>query len=74
MDPRHKLYKSFDKLAVDPDRMSARTDAEASQNQATSGVTVEGLKGKLERELGATYVEIEDMSGKHLSCFTCSLL
>lgn len=65
MDPRHKLYKSFDKLAVDPEEeMSARTDTEAAQVQATSGVTMEGLKMKLEEQLGATYVEIEDMSGK----------
>ncbi|KAF2656002.1 bola-like protein [Lophiostoma macrostomum CBS 122681] len=63
MDPRHKLYKSLDKLTVDPDKMSARTNAEASQAQASSGVTVEGLKSKLEQELAATYVEIEDMSG-----------
>jgi hypothetical protein len=71
MDPRHKLYKSFDKLAVDSEEMSARTDTEAAQVQATSGVTMEGLKKKLEEQLGATYVEIEDMSGKRctLYCF-----
>jgi hypothetical protein len=28
-----------------------------------SGVTVEGLKEKLAAQLGAQYVEIEDMSG-----------
>ncbi|KAF2267393.1 bola-like protein [Lojkania enalia] len=43
--------------------MSARTDTQAQQVQASTGVTVEGLKAKLERDLGATYVEIEDMSG-----------
>lgn len=64
MDPRHQLSKSLDKLAVDPQNMSARTDAEAAQVQASSGVTVEGLKSKIEEQLGATYVEIEDMSGK----------
>ncbi|KAF2746935.1 bola-like protein [Sporormia fimetaria CBS 119925] len=43
--------------------MSARTDTEAAQVQATSGVTIEGLRQKLEEQLGATYVEIQDMSG-----------
>lgn len=64
MDPRHQLYKSFDKLAVDPQNMSARTDTEAAQVAATSGVTIDGLKKKLEEKLEATHVEIEDMSGK----------
>ena len=66
MDPRHKLYKTLDTLAIEPDpneTMSARTDAEATNVQATSGVTMEGLKKKLEEGLGATYVEIEDLSG-----------
>ncbi|KAF1973342.1 bola-like protein [Bimuria novae-zelandiae CBS 107.79] len=64
MDPRHKLYKQLDSLTVDPDiAMSARTDAEAASNAASSGVTPEGIKGKLEQGLGATHVEIEDMSG-----------
>lgn len=44
--------------------MSARTDAEAAQVQATSGVTMEALEKKLKEQLGATFVEIEDMSGK----------
>lgn len=43
--------------------MSARTDAEAAQVQATSGVTMEALEKKLKEQLGATFVEIEDMSG-----------
>jgi hypothetical protein len=65
MDPRHKLYKTLDKLSVNPnDKMSARTDVEAENVQVTSGVTIEGLKKKLEEELSAEYVEIEDMSGK----------
>ncbi|KAF1834291.1 bola-like protein [Decorospora gaudefroyi] len=66
MDPRHKLYKTLDKLAIDPETtatMSARTDEEAERVQATSGVTIAGLKRKLEEGLGATYVEIEDLSG-----------
>jgi hypothetical protein len=44
--------------------MSARTDDEAEKVQATSGVTMEDLKKKLEDGLGATHVEIEDLSGK----------
>lgn len=66
MDPRHKLYKTFDTLALNPEdsgTMSARTDTEATSVQATSGVTMEGLKKKLEDGLQATYVEIEDLSG-----------
>jgi hypothetical protein len=72
MDPRHKLYKSLDKLSVDSPTnasMSARTDEEAAQVQAssgvTSGVTMDLIKRKLEDGLGATYVEIEDMSGMY---------
>jgi hypothetical protein len=68
MDPRHKLYKTLDNLAIEPDTrdtMSARTDEEAANVQATSGVTMEGLEKKLKEGLGATYVEIEDLSGKH---------
>ena len=63
MDPRHKLYKTLDNLAIEPDatnNMSARTDV-----QATSGVTMEGLERKLKEGLGATYVEIEDLSGTY---------
>ncbi|KAI9727294.1 MAG: hypothetical protein M1828_006913 [Chrysothrix sp. TS-e1954] len=43
--------------------MSARTDVEASQTQASTGITPETLKQKLEDSLGATHVDIEDMSG-----------
>lgn len=61
MDLRHQLYKSLDKLAVDPDTtMSGMTDSEP----ASSGVTIEGLRQKLVERLDATHVEIEDLSGK----------
>ncbi|KAJ4338897.1 hypothetical protein N0V87_003583 [Didymella glomerata] len=66
MDPRHKLTKSLDQLFVDkenPTIMSARTDDEAARNAASSGVTPDAIKQKLEQNLGATHVEIEDMSG-----------
>ncbi|KAF2753766.1 bola-like protein [Pseudovirgaria hyperparasitica] len=43
--------------------MSARPDQEANQVQASTGITAEFLKAKLETELGATHVSIEDMSG-----------
>jgi hypothetical protein len=62
MDPRHQLYKSLDKLAVDPDAM----DTSADNDPASSGVTIEGLKQKLVDGLGATHVEIEDLSGRYL--------
>ncbi|ORY01349.1 bola protein [Clohesyomyces aquaticus] len=61
LDPRIQLSKTLNKLAVD--NMSARTDSEAAQAQASSGVTPESLKKKLKEQLGATYVEVEDMSG-----------
>jgi hypothetical protein len=64
MDPRHQLSKSLDKLVVDPQKMSARTDTEAAPAQADTGVTVQKLKRKIEEQLDATHVEIEDMSGK----------
>ena len=46
--------------------MSARSDIEANQNQAETGVTPEKLRQTLESELGATYVSIEDMSGRSI--------
>lgn len=66
MDPRHTLYKTLDKLTVDPNNpaaMSARTDQEAASVQASSGVTPEGIEKKLKEGLGAEYVEIADLSG-----------
>ncbi|KAF1916169.1 bola domain-containing protein [Ampelomyces quisqualis] len=66
MDPRHTLYKNFDKLAVDPANtgtMSARSDDEAAQVAASSGVTPESIEKKLKEGLGAVYVEIADLSG-----------
>jgi len=65
MDPRHKLYKQLDSLAIDPElRMSAKTDTDAAQEAASSGITPEGIRTRLEEGLGATHVEIEDMSGR----------
>ncbi|EGP86700.1 unnamed protein product [Zymoseptoria tritici ST99CH_3D1] len=43
--------------------MSARTDAEAEQNQITSGVTPDTLTSSLKEKLEATHVEIMDLSG-----------
>ncbi|KAL5120908.1 hypothetical protein ACEQ8H_001095 [Pleosporales sp. CAS-2024a] len=43
--------------------MSARTDHEAAQVQATSGVTPESIEKKLKEDLGAVHVEIADLSG-----------
>lgn len=64
MDPRHKLYKQLDTLTVNSgNAMSARTDSEAVQNASNSGVTPAAIKQRLEEGLGATHVEIEDMSG-----------
>ncbi|KAG8628637.1 hypothetical protein KVT40_002502 [Elsinoe batatas] len=43
--------------------MSARTDSEAMEVQATSGVTPDSLRTTLVEKLQATHVEIEDLSG-----------
>ncbi|KAF2152759.1 bola-like protein [Myriangium duriaei CBS 260.36] len=43
--------------------MSARTDAEATAVQSTTGITPDTLKSTLLERLGATHVEIEDLSG-----------
>lgn len=43
--------------------MSARTDLEATQNQASSGVTTNTLTKTLTQKLEATHVDIEDLSG-----------
>lgn len=77
MDPRHKLSKSLDQLFVDPSNptiMSARTDDEAARNAASSGVTPELIKQKLESSLGATHVEIEDLSGTFFSAWNLDVL
>jgi hypothetical protein len=63
MDPRHTLYRTLENLTIDPKAMSARTDQEASNVQATSGVTPEGIEKKLKEGLAAEYVEIADLSG-----------
>jgi hypothetical protein len=68
MDPRHKLYKQLNNLTVDPaNEMSARADSEAAQAAASSGITPDIIKQKLQEGLGATHVEIEDMSGMYSS-------
>ncbi|CAK1367332.1 putative bolA-like protein [Cercospora beticola] len=43
--------------------MSARTDAEAEQNQLNSGVTPETLRATLQEKLEAVHVDIADLSG-----------
>ncbi|CBY02267.1 hypothetical protein IAQ61_006851 [Plenodomus lingam] len=71
MDPRHKLYKSLDKLSVDhhqhPADVSAPQDTEMSEAATAlppaSGVTMEAIKRKLEEGMEAVHVEIEDLSG-----------
>ena len=44
--------------------MSARTDAEAEKAQAETGVTPRSLRGKLEDGVGASFVDVRDMSGE----------
>lgn len=44
-------------------KMSARTDAEAEQNQHTSGITPDTLSTTLKEKLDAVHVDIVDLSG-----------
>ncbi len=44
--------------------MSARTDVEASEKQASSGITSDDLTATLKSKLDASHVEIQDLSGK----------
>lgn len=65
MDPRHKLYKQLDGLQIDSvNAMSANTNTDAAQAAAASGITPYVIRKRLEEGLGATHVEIEDMSGR----------
>ena len=43
--------------------MSARTDLEAEQNQASTGITPETLTATLKQKLDALHVDIQDLSG-----------
>ena len=45
--------------------MSARTDVEAEQNQAASGITPDSLGATLREKLEASHVDIADLSGMH---------
>ena len=45
--------------------MSARTDAEADANQASSGVTPDTLGATLKEKLAAEHVDIVDLSGTY---------
>lgn len=56
-------------------KMSARTDAEAEQNQLSSGITPDTLTTKLKEKLDASHVDISDLSGTqfHLIRSFCAL-
>jgi len=43
--------------------MSARTDAEAQENQTSTGITPDTLGKTLEEKLEASHVDIADLSG-----------
>ncbi|KAK3674589.1 hypothetical protein LTR78_005675 [Recurvomyces mirabilis] len=43
--------------------MSARTDTEADATQATTGITPDTLSTTLKDKLGASHVDIQDLSG-----------
>ncbi|KAF2030816.1 bola-like protein [Setomelanomma holmii] len=60
MDPRHTLYRTLDKLTVDPDNDTKMSD---EAPPASSGVTPKGIERKLREGLGAVHVEIADLSG-----------
>lgn len=63
MDPRHTLYRTFEKLTVDPETLGNMSATEQETAKASSGVTPEGIERKLKEGLGAVYVEIADLSG-----------
>lgn len=46
--------------------MSARTDTEASSNQASSGITPDTLGATLREKLEASHVDVQDLSGKDM--------
>jgi len=73
MDPAQRLAHTFHNLHLhDPNRatpisapVAAMADNDAPQQEPqSSGVTPESLKEKLEREIGAVYVEVADLSGQ----------
>ncbi|CAI6334623.1 unnamed protein product [Periconia digitata] len=43
--------------------MSGSNDVDVGQSAASSGVTPDAIKAKLEEKLGATHVQIDDLSG-----------
>lgn len=43
--------------------MSARTDVEAEQSQAATGITPDTLSATLKEKLEASHVDISDLSG-----------
>jgi hypothetical protein len=43
---------------------AANTDTDAKETQDATGITPESLKSALEKELQASFVQIEDMSGE----------
>ena len=45
--------------------MSAETDTQAEETQASTGITPDTLKATLEQELQASYVNIVDQSGTY---------
>ena len=47
--------------------MSARTDMEADQNQASTGITPDTLGATLKQKLEALHVDIQDLSGRDTS-------
>lgn len=59
-------YSLFTQISQTYGTMSARTDAEATNNQASSGVTPDTLKATLEQKLEASHVDIVDLSGVYL--------
>jgi hypothetical protein len=50
-------------ICIESETMSARTDEEAEQVQASSGITPESLSKTLRSKLEAEHVDISDLSG-----------
>jgi len=55
--------REYATASVEIASMSARTDVEAQENQASTGITPDTLGKTLEEKLEASHVDIADLSG-----------
>jgi len=64
----HSHFQTVGATFLKPgEKMSTTKDEETTATQNATGVTSETLKDKLEKELEATHVEIQDLSGSSVT-------